>query len=104
MIKIRRSGSSGKIEIKNINIGNDNFLNNFEKNIYNKNEELNNNRDLSEKDNIKEIKNKDDIMLDKYNEKKNNFIFIQNFVSKLLINNIQNKNDENKKYTIYDIY
>ena len=104
LIKIRRSGSSGKIEIKNINIGNDNFLNNFEKNIYNKNEELNNNRDLSEKDNIKEIKNKDDIMLDKYNEKKNNFIFIQNFVSKLLINNIQNKNDENKKYTIYDIY
>mgnify|MGYP006873018918 CR=1 FL=1 len=95
--KFRRSGSSGMLEIKNI--GNKNILVDFSSNndVYNKSGKMDNNIIINK------AKNKDDIMLHQENEKKNNFIFIKDFVYKLIKNKVIEK-DENKMYSIYDIY
>ena len=93
--KFRRSGSSGILKIKNL--GNENILVDFNNNndIYNKSGKMDNNI------NINKVKNKDDIMLYQENEKKNNFIFIKDFVFKLVKNKVI-ENDNNKIYS--DIY
>jgi len=95
--KFRRSGSSGMLKMKNI--GNQDIIVDFNSNndIYNKSGKMDNSL------NIDKIKNKDDILLDQENEKKNNFIFIKDFVLKLVKNKVIEK-DNNKIYYNYDIY
>ena len=95
--KFRRSGSSGMLKMKNI--GNQDILVDFNGNndVYNKSGKMDNSL------NIDKIKNKDDILLDQENEKKNNFIFIKDFVLKLVKNKVIEK-DNNKIYYNNDIY
>ena len=95
----RRSGSSGMLKIKNI--GNKNILGDFNSNndSYNKSGKMENNINI----NINKVKNKDDIILYQENEKKNNFVFIKDFVLKLVKNKVIEK-DSNKIYYPYDIY
>ena len=82
--KIRRSGSSDMLKLKN-NMGNNKTSN------YNKAD-----------NNIKV--NKDDIIINEENEKKSNFIFIKDFVFKL-INKVQEENEnENENDLLYEIY
>ena len=82
--KIRRSGSSDMLKLKN-NMGNNKASN------YNKAD-----------NNIKV--NKDDITINEENEKKANFIFIKDFVFKL-INKVQEENEnENENDLLYEIY
>jgi hypothetical protein len=97
--KLRRSGSSGMLEIKSI--GNNNILSDFNctNDAYNKSGKMDNNISI----NINKAKNKDDIMLQQENEKKNNFIFIKDFVFKLVKNKVIEK-DNNKISSLYDIY
>ena len=94
----RRSGSSGILKIKNI--GDENILADFNSNnnVYNKSGKMDNNI------NINKIKNKDDNMLYQENEKKNNFIFIKDFVLKLVKNKVIEKDNNNKIYSQYDMY
>ena len=94
----RRSGSSGILKIKNI--GDENILVDFNSNnnVYNKSGKMDNNI------NINKIKNKDDNMLYQENEKKNNFIFIKDFVLKLVKNKVIEKDNNNKIYSQYDMY
>ena len=75
--KIRRSGSSGMLDIKNK--GKSNFKNNEDNNITEVNK-INENPI----NNIKVSKNKDDIEISKENNKKSNLNFIKDFVIKLI--------------------
>ena len=86
--KFRRSGSSDMLNLKNI--GNNNFISNFNNEITNYNNTISNNIEANNNtnnslNNLKVNKNKDDIMLNKENEKKSNFLFIKDFVLKLII-------------------
>ena len=84
--KLRRSGSSDMLKLKN-NIGNNTNI------IDNSNNSNNNNIKV----------NKDDIILKEENEKKSNFIFIKDFVFKLMNNKTQDEN-ENENNILYEMY
>ena len=99
--KYRRSGSSDMLNFKNI--GSTNIITNLNNtntdyNNTSSNAETNKNANNSI-NNLKVNKNKDDIMINKENERKSNFLFIKDFVLKLIL-----PKEEKENSILHELY